>query len=90
MSIKINVHKTHRQYTDGREVVEIDGTTVGECLKNLINRYPGIEKEIFDKKGKLSSIVEIYLNGESAYPDELAKKVTDGDEIYLTFFLAGG
>jgi hypothetical protein len=38
----------------------------------------------------LRSIIEIYVNHESAYPDELKKTVRDGDEIHLTFMLAGG
>jgi len=90
VSIKINIHKTHRQFTDGLAVVEVSGNTVGECLKELIKRYPGMEKEVFTKKGKVNPIVEVYVNAESAYPDELAKRVRDGDEIHLTFMLAGG
>ena len=90
MSIKINLHRTHRQYTGGLETVEVEGKTVGECLDDLVSKYPPLEKQIFDKKRNLSSIMEIYLNGESAYPDELAKKVKDGDTINLIYFLAGG
>ncbi len=90
VSARINLHKTHRQYTGGKEIVDVSGNTVGECLKDLIRQYPEIEKEIFDKKGKLLSVLEIYLNGASAYPDELKKAVKDGDEIYLLAMLAGG
>ena len=90
MSIQVNLHKTHRQYTDGLESIDVEGKTVGECLQYLINRYPLLEKEIFDKKGKLNAIIEIYLNGESAYPNELTKPVKDGDQIHLVYFLAGG
>ena len=90
MSVKLNIHKTHRQYTDGNESVDVEGKTVGECLKALMEKYPGMQQALFDKKGKLQNIVEVYLNGESAYPDELAKKIHDGDEIHLVFFLAGG
>lgn len=90
MSVKINIHKTHRQFTDGLAVVEVSGNTVGECLKELTGRYPGMEKEVFAKKGKVKPIIEVYVNAESAYPDELAKRVRDGDEIHLTFMLAGG
>jgi len=90
MTVKINLHKTHRQYTDGLETVEVDGTTVGSCLSNLVRQFPAIEKGLFDNKGKLRNNVEIYVNMESAYPDELAKTVKDGDEIHLTLILAGG
>jgi sulfur-carrier protein len=90
MAIQINLHKTHRQYTGGKEFVDVEGKTVGECLKDLIRRYPPLGKEVFSKDGKLSGIVEVYLNGATAYPDELAKPVKDGDKIQLVYFLAGG
>ena len=90
MSARINLHKTHRQYTGGKEVVDVNGNTVGECLKDLVSQYPEIEKEIFDNKGNLLSVLEIYLNGTSAYPDELNKAVNDGDEIHLLTMLSGG
>jgi len=90
VSVKINLHKTHRQYTNGQETVEVNGNNVGECLKELVKQYPDLKNELFDKKGKLLSVLEVYLNGASAYPDELAREVKDGDEIHLLVMLAGG
>ena len=90
MTVKIHLHKTHRQHTEGREIVEVKGDTVGACLADLVRQYPGIAKGLFDDKGKLRNNVEIYVNMESAYPDELAKAVKDGDEIHLTLILTGG
>ena len=49
MTIKISLHKTHRRYTDGKEIIEVEGTTVGECLKDLVKKYPPLDKEIFKK-----------------------------------------
>jgi len=90
VSIQVHIHKTHRQHTNGREAVEVEGKTVGECLKHLVGQFPDMEKELFGKKGDLRNLIEIYINLESAYPNELAKPVKDGDEIYITFMLAGG
>ena len=90
MGIKLNVHKTHRQFTDGLEVVDVEGATVGECLLDLVKKFPKVKEQLFDGKGKLKNIIEVYVNMESAYPDELAKSVKDGDEIHLTLMLAGG
>jgi len=90
VSVKVNIHKTHRVYTDGLEVVEVQGGTVGACLEHLVKQYPGMKEGLFDKKGKLLSVVEVYVNNESAYPEELAKSVKDGDEIQLILMLAGG
>ena len=90
MSVKVHIHATHRRFTDGQEVVEVEGNTVGECLNHLIRKFPGMEKAIFARKDRLHNIVEVYLNHASAHPNELVKSVRDGDEIHLIIMLAGG
>lgn len=89
MTIEISLHRTHRRYTDGKEIIHVEGRTVGECLRDLVEKYPPLEKEIF-KSEKLNSLVEVYLNGESAYPNELIKSVKDGDKINLVYMLSSG
>ena len=46
LTIKLSLHKTHRRYTDGKEIIEVEGKTVGECLTELVRKYPPLEKEI--------------------------------------------
>ena len=89
MSIEISLHRTHRRHTDGKEIIQAEGKTVGECLWDLVKQYPALEKEIF-KSGKLNSLIEVYLNGESAYPNELMKPVKDRDKISLVYMLSSG
>ena len=90
MSINVSIHRTHRQFTDGLDSVEVEGNSVGNCLDDLIRQFPDMGNELFDKKGKLLNAIEIYINLESAYPDELVKPVKDGDDIHITLMLAGG
>ena len=90
MAAKVHIHTTHRQYTNGLEVVEVKGNTVGDCLNHLVQQFPGMEKALFAKKDKLHNIVEVYVNHATAYPNELMKPVKDGDEIHLVVMLAGG
>ncbi len=90
MGIKLHIHKTHRQFTNGSEFVEVEGNTIGGCLDHLIMKYPDMREVLFDKKGKLRNVIEIYVNMRSAYPDELAKIVSDGDEIHIIYLLTGG
>ena len=71
-------------------MAEVNGNTVGECLKHLVKQFPGIEKELFDKNGKLDSSYDIYVNGESTYPERLAKSVKDGDELSIILIIGGG
>jgi len=90
MGIKINIHPILRQYTNKQEIAEVNGSTVGECLDDLIRQFPSIEKGVFDKNGKLLSYVDIYVNRESAYPEELNKPVKDGDELHIAIIIGGG
>ena len=90
MVAKIHVHPTHLQYTNGLEVIAVEGNTVGECLKQLIKQFPEMDKELFTPKNKLLNTVEVFVNSVSAYPRELTKPITAGDEIQLVIMLSGG
>lgn len=90
MSVVVHIHKTHRQHTNGLSKIEVEGNTVAQCLDHLVKQYPVLKEALFEKRDKLRNNIEIYVNLESAYPNELAKAVKDGDEIHLTVMLAGG
>ena len=90
MSITVNIHQALRQITNNQATVEVAGTTVGECLTELVQRFPDIKGKLFDKKGKLLNYIDIYVNAESSYPEELAKPVKNGDKLSITLMLAGG
>ncbi len=90
MSVKINIHPVLYHFTNDQDVVEVNGSTVGQCLEQLVAQFPEVKKGLFGKDGKLLNYVDIYVNGESAYPEELAKPVEDGDELHLVLILAGG
>jgi molybdopterin converting factor small subunit len=90
MSVRINKHQTLRHLTNGQAMAEVNGTTVGECLNELVQQFPGMETRLFDKKGRLLNYVDIYVNLESSYPEELAKPVKAGDELSITLMIAGG
>ena len=90
MSAKINIPQFFQHLTDGVKVADVNGNTVGECLTELVNQFPSVKERLFYEDGKLLSPVGIYINGESAYPEELAKPVNDGDEIQIMLVIAGG
>jgi len=90
LSVKVNLHRSLAGLTNGQTVVEVNGNTVGQCLEQLVTRFPRLKKRLFEKDGALSRILEIYVNGESAYPDELAAAVKDGDELDTVVLISGG
>ncbi|MGD9366765.1 MAG: MoaD/ThiS family protein [Desulfobacteraceae bacterium] len=90
MAVTIYIPLIHRHLSDDVETVEVDGKTVGECFHQLIKRFPNLQNAIFNKKGELQNLLEVFLNAKSAYPDELARSTKDGDEIHITTILSGG
>lgn len=75
---------------DNNEFIETSGNTVGECIDQLIQRYPGLKELVFYKDGQLQTFIEIYVNRKAACPNELAWPVRDGDEIHIIMTIAGG
>jgi len=90
MSIKIDIPSYMKSSTDNRGVVELNGSTVGECLNHLVKQFPRMKKQLFSKDGNLFENIIISINGESAYPEQLAKPVKDGDEIKIVLVVGGG
>ncbi len=90
VSVKINIHPVLSHLTNNQDVAEVDGSTVGQCLEDLVARFPEVRKGLFGKDGDLLNYVDVYVNEESAYPEGLAKPVKDGDEIHIILMIAGG
>jgi molybdopterin synthase sulfur carrier subunit len=90
LSITVNIHQALRHLTNKQAAVSVSGTTVGECLEELVQQFPGVKAKLFGKKGKLLNYVDIYVNQDSSYPEELAKPVKDSDRLSITLMIAGG
>jgi len=90
MSVTVRLHPLLRQFTNGEQVVEVEGTTIGECLDNLEQKFPGVKQHLLSKAGTLNDLWDIYVNSSSSYPEELALPVHDGDELNIIAMIQGG
>lgn len=90
MSAEIELASIFGRYTDKQLNIKVEGSTVGECLKDLFRQYPKLEGLLMTKDGKLQRSYDVYINGESAYPREMAKPVKDGDKLNIVFIIYGG
>ena len=90
MSVTVRLNPYLRTFTNNQTEVEVNCKTVSECINDLDKKFPGIKKQMIDEKGKLYFYLEIYLNDETCYPDELAKPVKDGDIVTILTLIAGG
>jgi molybdopterin converting factor small subunit len=90
MSVKINVYHFLPHLTNDQEIVEVEGNTIGECLEHLASMFPAARRWLFGEDGNLSHFLNIYINKESALPEELNKSVKDGDEIFIVMMMTAG
>lgn len=90
MNITVIIPPIMYKYTGDQQTAGVEGSTVGQCLDHLTKQFPGIEEALFDKDGALKYWLNIYVNRESCYPDELAKPVKDRDEIHIIPIIVGG
>ena len=90
VSVEINIPQFWQHLTDEVKIAEVKGRTVGECLRELVKRFPRIEALLFSQNGKLLDYLGIYVNGESVYPGELTRPVVDGDKLHIINIIVGG
>ncbi len=56
----------------------------------MVKKFPQIRKLLFDRNGKLHPYINILVNGENVYPDQLTKPVADGAELSMLYIISGG
>jgi len=93
MSIKISMIYPHlKALVNDQDIVEVEGNTIGQCLEDLITKFPALRPKIFDNSDDLLYYINILHNNQSTHldPDPLKKHLRDGDEIAITLLIAGG
>ena len=90
MSVTVVIPPLLLHLVNDNRIIEVNGSTVGDCLHDLIKRFPGTKKLLLDEKGKLRDYLDVFINGESSYPEELSRAVHRGDRLHIVNILAGG
>jgi molybdopterin synthase sulfur carrier subunit len=90
MSVNVKIPTQLRVATDGEGVATVDGTTVGEVLDALYERFGELRSRIAEDGG-LRRFVNVYVDGEDIrFLDGLDTPVKDGDEVTILPAVAGG
>jgi len=91
MAIKVRIPSPLRTYTNGADVVEAQGASVGDVLNDLKSKAAGIETRLFKAPAQLNRFVNIYLNDEDIrFLKNLETPVKEGDQISIVPAIAGG
>ncbi|HZE19166.1 MAG TPA: ubiquitin-like small modifier protein 1, partial [Candidatus Angelobacter sp.] len=91
MPVKILIPTPLRSFVGGSREVEVEGRTVGDALRNLVQRHGQLQKHLYADDGKLRSFVNIYVNDEDIrYLSKGETPVQESDVLSIVPSVAGG
>lgn len=91
--MKIYFFATFRDLTKTKEleIPRQDLNTIQQLLTFLIERFPGLQSELFTDNYQLKSHVHIFVNGRNIiHANGLSTLIAENDEIALFPPVAGG
>lgn len=91
MAVKVLIPSNLRTLTGDQAQVQMDGATLGECLKALDQQFPGIGERLCEESGEIRRFVNIYVNGDDVrFLDGTSTALKAGDEVSIVPAMAGG
>jgi molybdopterin converting factor small subunit len=90
MTAAIYIPPAMQALVNGIDRIDVSGDTIGECLNEMVKKYPQFNPKLFPQRGKLRNGTQIFLNEKDAYPEPLSRPVRDGDKIYIFNIVLGG
>lgn len=87
MRVRVPTHL--HDYTSGRAEVELAGVaTLGDVLRELDQRYPGLRFRVVDEQDRIRRHIQFFVGGRVAR--DLAHPVGEHDEVQIVAALSGG
>jgi len=80
-----------RSFTDGSAEVAVESTTVGDAVRSVCERHPGLRRHLLTPDGTLRNFVSVFVNDEDVRQRERAETILhDGDLVSIVPAIAGG
>ncbi|MFX1501104.1 MAG: MoaD/ThiS family protein, partial [Promethearchaeota archaeon] len=90
--VKVNLLNIF-QLRINKKFINYEGKTVGDIVSQFLSEYKDkLDDQLFEKgKKKFNSQILLLLNGRNIkYLKNYKTSLKDGDELYLSYALAGG
>ena len=80
-----------RANVGGAKTVEVDGSTVGDVVRALVDRHPALATQLLTEDGDLNRFVNVYVDGQDVrYLQGLDTPVGAGGDVRILPAMAGG
>lgn len=91
MSVTVSIPTPLRNFTAGRDTVELAGDTVGQVLEGLLAAHADLKRHLLQDDGRLRNFVNLYLNEtDIRHLASTATPVQAGDVLTIVPSIAGG
>ena len=88
MTVTVYIPSPLRSYTGRKSEVEVEGSTVGDVLRALDHRFPGLRFRIVTEQDTIREHIRIFVNEDQAR--DLSAALRPDDEIHIICALSGG
>ena len=91
MSVTVSIPTPLRNFTAGKDTLELSGATVGEVLDGLLAAHAGLKRHLLQDDGRLRNFVNLYLNEtDIRHLSSTDTPVRPGDVLTIVPSIAGG
>ncbi len=90
MSVMASMSDILKNVTGQWEPVQLFASTPLECLQKMADRFPILNKWLYEEPGKLKPYIWLLVNDERIYEDEFAKLMKDDDQLFIMVAVLGG
>jgi MoaD family protein len=91
VNVSVRLPTVLRPHANGESTVEIPGSTVGEVVDGLVQKFPAMRANLLADDGSLHRFVNVYVNDEDVrYLERLDTEVAETDEVTILPAVAGG
>jgi len=91
VSVSVRLPTVLRAHANGESTVEIPGSTVGEVVDGLVQKFPAMRSNLLADDGSLHRFVNVYVNDEDVrYLERLDTEVSEDDQVTILPAVAGG
>ena len=88
MAVTVKLNLPIQRLAGNRERIEVAGTTVKQCLDDLVRQIPEAKKIVFNSDGSLALL--FLINNEALREQDINHPLAENDEIWLLSVLGGG
>ncbi len=91
MAVLVEIPHAISRYSDEETSVHLEGSTVGEVLSALWERFPKLKSRVLDREGNFHAYLLLFHNdrklSRSGFSDQ---PLTDGDRLEIVALAEGG